>query len=262
MILHFSKYSGCGNDFILVDNRNNNLADILNPKQISQMCQRRTSIGADGLIFLEQSNSANFRMRIFNSDGSEAEMCGNGVRCLARFVKDLGLAQDCFTLQSMHQMMNISFVKELISVSVPPAKEMQLHLTLNIDHRNWILHHIDTGVPHVVHFVDDIENDAYLIIAPKIRFHSLFPKGTNVNFAKINPNGSIQIRTYERGVEQETLACGTGSIATALIAKELYHLEGPIILNTRSGDSLRIDFDEGITMTGPAVKVFEGSCQL
>lgn len=268
MPIPFTKYSGCGNDFIIIDNRQHNLSPSKTATQ--RLCHRQNGIGADGLIFLEtpQSSNASFRMRIFNADGSEAEMCGNGLRCLVQFIRSQENIPGEFNIQTMHQLMHVSRQSEndpdLVSVSLPCPEELSSK-KLFIDHEELNLHCLDTGVPHAILFVDDIEDKAHFTKAPAIRHHKEFqPKGTNVNFAKILPEQTIELRTYERGVEAETLACGTGAIAAALSAAHAFNIPAPIQIRTRSGDSLFINFKNKIpnltdlVMTGPAIKIFDG----
>lgn len=258
----FAKYSGCGNDFIIIDNRKN----IFKPSQsdISFLCHRRLGIGADGVILLENSTSADYRMRIFNADGSEAEMCGNGIRCLARFIQDIEKVENAeWVIQTMHQWIPLKVDRNLVSVMMPTVSLLRSHIDVNIDGASLLLHFIDTSVPHVVHFTDDIDNPNLMRCAPQIRFHSEFsPKGTNVNFAKILSDNSIAVRTYERGVEGETLACGTGAVAVALVAGMLYSMKEKVLIRPLSEESLMITFDEcfkNISMIGPANKIFEGT---
>lgn len=266
-LVPFAKYSGCGNDFLLIDNRTLQLPPII--KGIQHLCHRQHGIGADGLIFLEKPkhHEAAYRMRIFNADGSEAEMCGNGLRCLARHISTLENSHESFMIETMHQCMRISFNKEnaLINISMPPPNAISLK-KITINEHELLLHCLNTGVPHAVLFTDDIENETLFSLAPSIRFHQEFqPHGTNVNFAKILPDQSVSIRTYERGVEGETLACGTGATATAVAFANISELPFPVKIHTRSGEPLYINFQGKIPhltdliMTGPAIKVFEGT---
>lgn len=268
MSIPFAKYSGCGNDFILIDNRIRNLSFPI--QTIQRLCNRQQGIGADGLIFLETSHLDGilYRMRIFNADGSEAEMCGNGLRCLAHYIRSIEQTPQKFRIETMHQQMEVSFNQDLVNVSMPSPSPKYLK-TLAIGQKEFPLHCIDTGVPHAVLFVEDIEQDNIFDVAPTIRFHQEFqPKGTNVNFAKVLPDQSVAIRTYERGVEQETLSCGTGAVAAAIISASVYQLKTPITIRTRSNDCLSIDFKgspcnlKNLQMTGPAIKIFEGSFQI
>nr|HEV8052554.1 diaminopimelate epimerase [Parachlamydiaceae bacterium] len=232
------------------------------------ICHRQNGIGADGLIFLENSTGKSpYRMRIFNADGSEAEMCGNGLRCLAQLIRSTENICKGFSIETMHQSMDISWNSgnpDLVSIDMPsPTSLRQKKLTVKKDEVS--VHCLDTGVPHAVLFVDDLEDHQHFSIAPHIRFHQEFhPKGTNVNFAKLLDDQSVEIRTYERGVEAETLACGTGAVAVAIASAHAFNMKAPIKIRTRSGDHLYINFKNkiphltGLVMTGPAIKIFDG----
>lgn len=242
------KYSGCGNTFFLIDNREATLTH--SRIAVQELCRQN----ADGLIVLENSDTSDYRMRIFNADGSEAEMCGNGVRCLMQFIRDLHPEVRRCTIETGAGVVVAKALDRLIEVEMPQP----VNLDLNIEMDGLILHSIDTGVPHVVHFVEDIHDSQWMQRAPSIRYHSRFrPRGTNVNFAQLKGK-EIWIRTYERGVEGETLACGTGATAVALVAAQLYKLPSPIHLITRSGDPLLVRFDPTFSkaaLIGPAVRI-------
>lgn len=263
--ISFAKYSGCGNDFIVIDNRKLGLTP--HPQLVTRLCHRQLGIGADGIIFLENSDTPSpYRMRIFNADGSEAEMCGNGLRCLAHFIHNQEQTHSTFAIRTMHSDMQVSVNGSNVTVMMPPPGEKIRVQEVRIDQKLFPLHVLDTGVPHAVLFVEDINQEGLLIPAPRIRSHSDFhPRGTNVNFAQILRDKSIAIRTYERGVEQETLACGTGAAAVALAAAATYQIPAPITIRTRSGDCLHIDFQGSssqpshLIMSGPVMKVYEGT---
>jgi diaminopimelate epimerase len=268
MKLLFSKYSGSGNDFILIDNR-----DLFFPSRnkqlIATLCQRRTGIGADGIILLENSTHADFKMRIFNADGGEAEMCGNGARCLARFIQQLGFAKNDYKIEAMKSVIHLQIENDRISVSMPQPENFKWFQRLTIGDLELTLHSLNTGVPHAVIFVDELENDQWMKMAPSIRSHSSFGSpGTNVNFASVFQEGHLNIRTYERGVEGETLACGTGAIASALTAERLFRWPSPIQVSPKSKETLNISFkfEEGIPtnvkLAGPALFIFEGRISL
>lgn len=275
MHIPFSKYSGCGNDFILIDNRQK-VFDTTRTDNIVHLCHRRQGIGADGVVFLEASLNlslkADFRMRIFNADGSEAEMCGNGLRCLVRFIQELGIAGHQFLIETMHQLIRTTLSAEYVSVDMPVPTNYRFFDQLIIEGTPYTLHFLDTGVPHAVLFVDDLHRDKWMTIAPKIRHHPHFkPKGANVNFAVIHSNQEVEMRTYERGVEGETLACGTGATAVAIAAACVHGLSSPIVIKPKSGDAIHIAFPgkltlpiaiSQLTMSGPAVKVFSGMLTL
>lgn len=259
----FSKYSGCGNDFIIFDTRSHSFP--ANRNLISRLCHRQRGIGADGLILLENSLSADCKMRIFNSDGTEAEMCGNGIRCLFKFIHDQKISSKALCrIETFSKILTVGFEKEDVAVEMGNPTDFRPSLSIY----PWVVHHMNTGVPHAVIFCENIEHLNVNQIAPQIRFHSLFPKGANVNFACMNEDGIIDLRTYERGVEQETLACGTGATATALIAAALYDLKGSLSVKVRSGDILKIDFRKGeknfsdVRLIGSAHFIFNGTISL
>lgn len=253
--VNFSKYQGAGNDFILIDDRLLSFP-LENQSKIRQLCDRKFGIGADGLILLQPSSNAHFLMRIFNSDGGEAESCGNGLRCLGRFLIDLGLPLQKYRIELYKKIVEISYVGRLIEVDMGIAQDLALHQTID----QHVLHIVNTGVPHAVIFVENIDSAPIKTVAPFLRSHPFFhPKGTNINFAFRQNDSSIRIRTFERGVEGETLACGTGACAVAVIAKELYSLPGPIVIHCVGGD-LTISFsDHRIQMAGSAELLFTGS---
>lgn len=260
----FSKYSGCGNDFILFDNRSNQFPDP-SPFLISRLCHRQNGIGADGVILLESSKVCHLKMRIFNSDGTEAEMCGNGIRCLAKFMKEKGIQGHQFTIETMCRNLTVSTENENVAVEMGDPKELRW----NIPIETFYAHHLDTGVPHAVIFCSDVNAIEIQKWGPSIRHHPLFaPRGANANFAHLDKSGTIHLRTFERGVENETLACGTGATATALAAAQMHQLSSPIQVQVKSGEVLTIDFKKSengfknIRMIGPANFIFSGSINL
>lgn len=243
----FSKYQGAGNDFILIDDR----ALHFNPTLVPQLCHRKFGIGADGVLLLQNDPHSDFRMRIFNSDGSEAESCGNGLRCLMLFIVDLGLPKKTYRIATGERVVQAGFEGDKISVQMGTA----LHLKeLCID--GYTVHSLDTGVPHVVVFSP---NTDLKTIGPFLRRHPAFqPAGTNVNMAQVQSDGSVHIRTYERGVEGETLGCGTGAAAVGVIASQKYHLPNPIRICS-AGGAIEVYVDGlNVTLVGSALKVFEG----
>lgn len=218
---------------------------------------------------LENSSSADFRMRIFNADGSEAEMCGNGIRCLYKFLQELDIKSETLTIETMVSRVEISKYGNLVRASLPPPVDIQWNIKVFIEKHEWPLHFLDTGVPHAIHFVEDLEEEQWMKTAPLIRYHKCFaPKGTNVNFAKITLEGKVQLRTYERGVEGETLACGTGAVATALAAAKVYNLPSPVLVLPRLNEPIEVSFEWengspiNVQMAGPARLVFRGECRL
>lgn len=232
---------------------------------ISKLCERRRGIGADGLILLEESATADFKMRIFNADGSEAEMCGNGIRCLIKFLAERGFNQKSYEIETLLRTLHVTLEGDEVSVKMGDPLEMALGQLLQVENQEIPFDYFDTGVPHAIIFVQDIEAIDLESIGPKIRHHPYFaPKGTNVNYAKVAKDGCVHVRTFERGVEAETLACGTGATATALAAAKKFGLASPVHVKVKSQDVLRIGFKHQgdkmieIQMTGPACRVFSG----
>ncbi len=265
MNIPFSKYSACGNDFILIDNRAN-----LFPKHksliVKNLCHRTRGIGADGVILLEQSQHHNFKMRIYNSDGSEAEMCGNGARCLMKFLHEKELSAKTCSIETMEGYIQLTLSEKTIAVSMPPPFDILWDLSLPFHGYPLSLTYLNTGVPHAIHFVENLLSDHWMEIAPSIRHHPFFaPKGTNVNFAAVDAQQKkVHVRTYERGIEQETAACGTGAVAAAIAAAKHFSLQGPLIVIPASHELLEINFlmeKDGVrdvTLAGPAQKIFQG----
>ncbi|KAF3361517.1 Diaminopimelate epimerase [Chlamydiales bacterium STE3] len=265
----FSKYSGCGNDFLLIDNRDNHFP-AHNSGFIARMCHRPSGVGADGVILLEQSQTADFKMRIYNADGSEAEMCGNGLRCLKKFIREKGITASPLKIETMTRQHQVELIADCVKATMGEPTDIQLNLSLSINGKTHIVHFLNTGVPHVIQFVDDLEKAPVEALGRTLRYHPHFmPRGANANFVTITESSSLSVRTYERGVEQETLACGTGATASAIAAALLFQLPAPIQIKTRSGQFLTIDFtiDEhnqitNVTQSGPATYHFKGSFAL
>lgn len=261
--IEFAKYTGAGNDFILIDNR----SGVFSAKSevIREMCTRRTSIGADGLILLEPSAKADIRMRFFNSDGGESEMCGNGARCLIAFARRRGLDKTSIIMETMERVLTARVDGEAISLEMGEVTETELDVDIEIDGQVYRVHHTNTGVPHAVLFVENVKEVDVVGLGRKVRFHKRFqPKGANANFVQVTGKNSISARTYERGVEDETLACGTGCAACVVISSLVKGLTPPIAVRTHGGEVLIVDFrkkdDEitQLTLSGPARLVYEG----
>lgn len=260
----FSKYSGAGNDFIVIDNRDGSFPYHRNGL-IAEMAARRISVGADGVVLLEKSSKADLRMRYFNSDGGEAEMCGNAARCLIAFAKKIGIEKETYSFETMERVLNGRFVEKEVEVDMGPPVDTRLSITIDAGGESHTMHYINTGVPHVIIFVDDIEKAEVVRLGREIRFHKKFqPKGANVNFVEIYDEDYIKIRTYERGVEDETLACGTGMTAAAIIAHVVRDVKVPVWLLVKSQEILRVDFqpDDGsfrdVNLRGPATLIYDG----
>lgn len=263
----FAKYVGCGNDFILFDNRQRDFP--LCPPLIQQLCQRQLGIGADGLILLENTTKleADFRFRIFNSDGCEAEMCGNGIRCFVKWLTNLGLHQASYRIETMQNILKASQIEQNICVEMGSPRNIQWDIPLRFDDQFLRVHYLNIGVPHVILFTENIEDINFLDLGPYIRNHSLWsPRGTNVTVVqkKEGQRQRLKVRTYERGIEGETLACGTGATAAALAAARHYQISSPVCVETRLGEELKIEFTcenqkfSQVTLTGAAKYMFEG----
>lgn len=268
--LHFSKMNGAGNDFVMVDNRD--LALVLSRDQIARLCDRHRGVGADGLLVVEPAqNGADFRMRYYNADGGEAEMCGNGARCFARFLNRLHeFAFGRVSFETMAGVISAEFLGDSVRIRMSDPHSLALNETLSVQGRDRVVNSLNTGVPHAVVFVDDLENIDLRGEGAALRYHKRFaPKGTNANFVKITSPGHLSIRTYERGVEDETLACGTGTVACAIIHHRLHGDPSPIDVTVRGGDTLSIGFEPAadgtftaVTLTGPGDFVFDGTVDL
>ena len=241
----FAKMSGTGNDFVVIDNRDGCVEDAGLSEFIQNVCRRKISVGADGLILIESSKKADFRWRFFNSDGSRAEMCGNGARCATRFAFLNGIGGENLSFETDAGIIHGQVIGGGAKVRIPDPVDLRLNYTIDLKSGPLTVCSINTGVPHVVVMQDDVENVDIVGLGREIRYHEAFaPAGTNVNFICQQKPGRLAIRTYERGVEDETLACGTGSIAGALVAACMTDWTSPISLVARSGDLLRIYFSE------------------
>ena len=262
--IKFTKAVATGNDFIIIDNRASSIGEDI-PAFARRVCDRKRSIGADGLLLIEKSGAADFRMRIFNQDGSEAQMCGNGSRCAALYAKEKKMAGARMTIDTLAGTLEASVKDDTVKVRLTDPKEIKWNLCLMIDKCPYKLSFADTGVPHVVHFVDDLDKVNVKELGSHLRYHKEFaPAGTNADFVKVLDKHSIRIRTYERGVEDETLACGTGAVASAIISAESEKMSSPITVHTRGGESLKVYFEivdgnfRDTYLEGRAELVFEG----
>ena len=264
MLLHFTKMNGAGNDFVVVDNRRGELA--LTRETIARLCDRHRGVGADGLLAVEPARSgADFRMRYYNADGGEAEMCGNGARCFARFAGRLAGHTGPLRFETEAGVISAEFAGDNIRLAMSEPQGLRLHEKVALDGTTLTVHSVNTGVPHAVVVVEDLEAVPVQEYGAGIRYHAHFaPRGTNANFILPVNATTIAIRTYERGVEGETLACGTGVVASALIFHELTGAKSPVAVQVRGGDTLSVAFTgsrgayQSVTLTGPADFVFDG----
>jgi diaminopimelate epimerase len=243
-MIEFYKMSGSGNDFIIIDNLDLSL-DVGDLSEFARkVCMRKFSVGADGLVVIEPSDSVDFKWRFFNSDGSLAEMCGNAARCVARFVFMKGIAGQKMSWETIAGIISAEVNDDVVKAKLTDPSPVETEIKIDADGKYFIADSVDTGVPHAVVFVDDLDNRDVYNDGRKIRYHEYFsPKGTNANFAAVIDQHNIKVRTYERGVEDETLACGTGMVASALAAAQRGLVESPVEVLARSGETLRVYFE-------------------
>lgn len=261
----FYKMQGSGNDFILIDDRKG----ILKGKGLTGLartvCDRHYSVGADGLIVIVPSRKADFKWRFFNADGSEAGMCGNGSRCAARFAFLRKIAKKTMAFETLAGIIRAEVKAKKVKVQLTNASNLRQNIPVPFEGGARTGHYINTGVPHVVYLSGELATEDVDGVGRRTRYHDLFkPAGTNVNFIQVQGKHKLSIRTYERGVEGETLACGTGSVAAALVAASLRMVASPVQVTTRSGEKLTVTFEgdaEGfkdIYLEGEAVVICEG----
>jgi len=269
VVLEFTKMNGAGNDFVLIDDRAQKLK--LTRAQIIGLCDRHRGVGADGVIILVPcaSGKADWAWQFYNSDGSTGEMCGNGARCFARFVQRLtGLARD-FTFETEAGIITAKFQGERVTVSLTQPKDLRLNEQVPLRSGPQTIHSLNTGVPHAILFVLDADKAMVLELGPEIRRHPRFgPRGTNVNFVQVLRPSHIRVRTFERGVEGETLACGTGVTASALVSSRVHNFNSPVKVHVQGGDQLEVSFQQAngaftdVRLSGPAEFAFDGRTEL
>ncbi len=245
----FTKLVGAGNDFIVIDSAQIS-SKLHYPKLAIAVCDRHMGIGADGLLITAPSKKADYRMRIINSDGSEAEMCGNGARCFAVYVVSRGEKKKRFTIETLAGILEAEAKGEIARVHLSDPTDYREKISLKVNGRTLNVSYVDTGVPHTVVFVDGLKTINVDNLGRAIRAHEAFkPRGTNVNFVEQLDRDFVRLRTFERGVEGETFACGTGAVASALIS---YLNANPLIISkdkasmkvkTKSGEVLDVSFD-------------------
>jgi len=270
MTINFTKMNGAGNDFVVLDNRD--LRYQLNKEQIAFLCDRHRGIGADGLLAVEPAEGdAHFKFRYYNADGGEAEMCGNGARCYGKFAASLmDSTPDSLSFETIAGDLAAQFIGQTVRIDMAVPFDLAMNLELNVKGLDANIHHLNTGVPHTVSFLENLQEEDIVSHGAAIRYQEHFaPAGTNANFAQILSEQHLAVRTYERGVEGETLACGTGITACALIHNLLTGAPSPIQIDVAGGDTLEIGFekdgDQGfknVTLTGPADITFTGTLEL
>lgn len=261
------KVSASGNDFIVLINLDKKITFEEGQFLAQRLCRAKFSVSADGFILIEPPKDplAQVSWNFFNSDGSPAEMCGNGARAVARLLYDLNLVPDKFYLETLAGLISAEIRGTRVRISLNRPKDLNLNFTIRTDYDWYLGHFVNTGVPHVVIFWENIEDVPIERIAPKIRYHEMFaPAGTNVNFIEVAEERGekiLKIRTYERGVEGETLACGTGACASAYIAYKLNLINLPVNVLTKGGEILTIDFDpqtETLYLEGETTLILRG----
>lgn len=275
MTVQFTKMHGAGNDFIAIDDWRKTVP-WTNVGLMSAIATRRTGIGCEGLILVQppdNGDAADFRMRFLNPDGREAGMCGNGARCAALFAYRHGLAGRMQRIQTGSGGVQAEILDarpfagavRLTTANPVPATAR----TVEVAGATWTCHCLDTGVPHAVVFVDDAASVDVRTVGRALRWHGTFaPTGANIDFVQVRPDGALTVRTYERGVEDESGACGTGALASALAAVSVLGLRLPLTLHVSSGDQLVVDVALGAdggtvpTLTGPAREVYTGAIDL
>lgn len=268
-MIHFTKLHGNGNDFILIDEYDGEvIPDAEKSSFAAKYCDRRFGIGADGVLYLGISDKADVMMRIFNADGSEAEMCGNGIRCLVKYALDKGYIKGTVRVETLAGVLSITSRVEdgtwiKVNMGKPEFAREKLPAKgtgefLQVSMHGYEVSAVNTGVPHAVILVDSLD-DRLITDAPKIRYDPVFPRGANVNFARVDSNNEITVRTYERGVEGETLSCGTGSVACAVVAHRLGKTGNRVKVNTKGGELVITIKDNDAFMEGKAERIFEGT---
>lgn len=271
--MKITKMHGLGNDFIIIDNRN---GEITKENELAKkLCERGLSVGADGLMTVENSAKADIRMRIFNSDGSEAEMCGNGIRCFARFVYDEGIVNKSeFSVETLAGIMkpevmfgddgSITGIRVDMGSPVFEADAIpmncsdSLNAEIEVEGRTLTLHSCLMTIPHTIVIVDgkEVKDEDFALLGPAIEKHYVFPKNSNVNFVKLIDRNNIAVRTWERGAGA-TYACGTGSCASVCVMAQMGLIERDSYVHLYAG-KLYIEYGDTVFMTGPAEYVFKG----
>lgn len=271
----FAKMSGAGNDFVVIDNRQHQI--IHADAAARALCDRRLGIGADGLLLVEKSRRTDFMMKYYNADGSYGGMCGNGGRCIAMFAfREHIVKGRMMTFEALDYHYRAEIGDGRVKLAMKDPVDFRLNKTLTVDGTTVRYHYVDTGTPHCVILMDEnqglfeagLEEADITPLGRKLRYHEAFsPRGTNVNFVMVEPGmNRLVLRTYERGVEEETLACGTGSVASAVVASRFRKASAPVAVRVRSGEHLNISFADGgnedvseVTLEGSAKIVYEGT---
>jgi diaminopimelate epimerase len=272
MDILFTKLQGNGNDFILVDE----MEGIIIPEEMkgefaALYCDRRFGVGGDGVLFLSPSEKADLKMRLFQPDRSEAEMCGNGIRCFVRHAMDTGYVRDACKVETLAGIIPVRMgyhddtFMATVDMPAPRFERKDIPATGEGEYQESIegfeVHAVNVGVPHAIIVVDDVEKVDVATIGPRIRHHATFPQGANVNFVQHIGENALRIRTFERGIEGETLSCGTGAAASAVILHRMGMVGETVQVETEGGD-LIVYLREGVVLEGPAEPVFVGAISI
>ena len=260
--------NGSGNDFIIIDNREPVIENSAKLDFVSQICVHKLSVGADGVIFVENSDTADFKWDFYNADGSSAEMCGNGGRCVAHYAYVRKIAPEKMSFETTAGIITAEVKGSYVRIKLTTPKGMQRNLNIDLNGKTFKVDSLNTGAPHAIMYSDDITNEDVRGVGRGIRAHPIFsPEGTNVDFVQKLGEDMLYVRTYERGVEDETLACGTGVVASALLASEANLVKAPVRIQTQGGEVLTVDFEKineagefkDVFLEGSAKIVFEGT---
>jgi diaminopimelate epimerase len=271
--MKFWKMHGLGNDYIVIDNRNEKIGDTEAAELARRLCERRFSVGADGLLLVSNSSVADVKMRIFNADGSEAEMCGNGIRCFAKYCYENNIVKkNELTVETLVGVKRTWLTVEdntvtsiMVDMGVPTLERSKIPMlgrgtcineNLQVDGEQYKITCLSVGNPHCIIFIDKVDDFPVERVGPKIENHNLFPKRINVEFAQVLSRSELKVRVWERGCG-ETLACGTGACA-AVVAGNLLQKTGNKVRVHLLGGDLEVEYTEHLFLNGPAKKVFEG----
>jgi diaminopimelate epimerase len=265
MEIPFWKMHGAGNDFILADDRAGDFP-ASDTAWLRHIADRRRGVGCEGIILVQPSKQGDFRMRFFNPDGREADMCGNGARCLARLAFEIGAAPADMRIETAAGLLRASVRGESVLLEMSRPSGWQTGREIEVRGQKLRYGFVNSGVPHAVVETPDLDGCDVAGLGAAIRWHAAFaPAGTNANFIRVTGPSALRIRTYERGVEAETLACGTGIVASALIAARAGRVRPPVSVTAAGGDVLTVDFRltddsaENVTLLGPAAHAFRGT---
>jgi len=264
----FTKMSGSGNDFIIIDNRKPVIENSEKQNFVRKICVPKISVGADGVIFIENSDNADFKWDFYNADGSSAEMCGNGARCVAKYAYVSKIASETMSFETVAGIISAEMKGNNVRIKLTTPEDLQRNVNIDLHGKKIKVDLLNTGVPHAIVYSKDIANEDVRGIGRGIRAHPAFsPAGTNVDFVQKQGEDSLLVRTYERGVEDETLACGTGVVASALLASQANLVKPPVRVQTQSGEILTVDFEKlngdvdfkQVFLEGSAKIIFEGT---